>query len=346
MGATTYVPAKDSAGGAVWGAITGTLADQTDLKAVTDNKVDKISGKGLSTNDYTDIDEAKVGFISVTQAVNLDTMESDIANKQATLVSGTNIKTINSTSLLGSGDIVVGGDWGDIGGDITNQTDLNTILTSVQNQITGLSASLFPQGNWDADTNTPDISTAQEGDFWIVSTAGATDLDGITDWQVNDWAVKTEISWAKVDNSELVTSVAGKTGDVTLDKSDVGLSNVDNTSDANKPVSTAQQAEIDTKQAGTAFVTQSNLTINGSSGNFFLVSISASSSFTLSNIATGVQYYIRIYNSSASAITITLPNTADIKAVETFDIDATSYKEVAMIYDGTNRTWQISETLI
>lgn len=39
-----------------------------------------------------------------------------------------------------------------------------------------------------------------------------------------------------------VTSVAGKTGDVTLTKTDVGLSNVDNTADANKPVSTAQAA--------------------------------------------------------------------------------------------------------
>lgn len=39
-----------------------------------------------------------------------------------------------------------------------------------------------------------------------------------------------------------VTSVAGKTGVVTLVKADVGLGNVDNTSDANKPVSTAQAA--------------------------------------------------------------------------------------------------------
>ena len=41
-----------------------------------------------------------------------------------------------------------------------------------------------------------------------------------------------------------VNSVAGKTGDVSLAKSDVSLGNVDNTSDVNKPVSTAQQAAI------------------------------------------------------------------------------------------------------
>jgi hypothetical protein len=44
-----------------------------------------------------------------------------------------------------------------------------------------------------------------------------------------------------------VTSVAGKTGVVTLAKGDVGLGNVDNTSDANKPISTAQQTALNLK---------------------------------------------------------------------------------------------------
>ena len=48
--------------------------------------------------------------------------------KQATLVSGTNIKTINSTSLLGSGDISVASAWGSISGTLSNQTDLQTAL--------------------------------------------------------------------------------------------------------------------------------------------------------------------------------------------------------------------------
>lgn len=44
-----------------------------------------------------------------------------------------------------------------------------------------------------------------------------------------------------------VTSVASKTGDVALTKSDVGLTNVDNTSDANKPVSSATQTALNAK---------------------------------------------------------------------------------------------------
>ena len=45
----------------------------------------------------------------------------------------------------------------------------------------------------------------------------------------------------------LVQSVSGKTGTVILIKGDVGLANVDNTSDIDKPVSTAQQTALDGK---------------------------------------------------------------------------------------------------
>lgn len=44
-----------------------------------------------------------------------------------------------------------------------------------------------------------------------------------------------------------VSSVAGRTGDVVLSKTDVGLANVDNTSDVNKPISIAQQAAFDAR---------------------------------------------------------------------------------------------------
>ena len=46
-----------------------------------------------------------------------------------------------------------------------------------------------------------------------------------------------------------VTSVNNKTGAVTLAKGDVGLGNVDNTSDANKPISKATQAALNNKQS-------------------------------------------------------------------------------------------------
>ena len=45
-----------------------------------------------------------------------------------------------------------------------------------------------------------------------------------------------------------VDSVNGRTGDVVLDKSDVALGNVDNTSDVDKPISTATQTALNAKQ--------------------------------------------------------------------------------------------------
>lgn len=57
-----------------------------------------------------------------------------------------------------------------------------------------------------------------------------------------------------------VQSVAGRSGVVILTKADVGLGNVDNTSDANKPVSTATQTALNAKQ-GTL-----TLTTTGTSG--------------------------------------------------------------------------------
>jgi|GEM_PF-418159 len=52
---------------------------------------------------------------------------------------------------------------------------------------------------------------------------------------------------AAIAASAPVTSVAGKTGDVALSKSDVGLGNVNNTTDAAKPVSNPAQAALNAK---------------------------------------------------------------------------------------------------
>jgi hypothetical protein len=57
-----------------------------------------------------------------------------------------------------------------------------------------------------------------------------------------------------------VASVAGRTGAVTLAKADVGLGNVDNTSDTNKPISSATQSALDGKAATSHTHTASQVT--------------------------------------------------------------------------------------
>lgn len=78
--------------------------------------------------------------------------------------------------------------------------------------------------------------TGQLGDYAIV---GGTDTVWLWDDESNSWLNSTE--------QGIVISVNGRTGEVVLTKTDVGLSNVDNTADKDKPVSTAQQTALDAK---------------------------------------------------------------------------------------------------
>jgi hypothetical protein len=80
------------------------------------------------------------------------------------------------------------------------------------------------QGTWDASTNTPTLvsSSGTKGYYYVVSVAGSTNLNGITDWKVGDWAVFNGSVWQKIDNTDAVTSVNGYTGTVVLTYTDVG----------------------------------------------------------------------------------------------------------------------------
>ena len=74
------------------------------------------------------------------------------------------------------------------------------------------------QGTWNASTNTPTLtsSVGVNGYYYIVATAGSTNLNGITDWQIGDWLMFNGSVWQKIDQSNLVTSVNGQTGAVVL----------------------------------------------------------------------------------------------------------------------------------
>ena len=79
------------------------------------------------------------------------------------------------------------------------------------------------QGTWNASTNTPTLtsSVGTKGYYYVVSVAGSTNLNGITDWQVGDWAVYNGSAWQKIDNTDAVTSVNGYTGTVVLTQTDI-----------------------------------------------------------------------------------------------------------------------------
>jgi hypothetical protein len=80
------------------------------------------------------------------------------------------------------------------------------------------------QGTWNASTNTPTLtsSVGTKGYYYVVSVAGSTNLNGVTDWNIGDWAIFNGTAWEKIDNTDAVTSVNGFTGTVVLDYTNVG----------------------------------------------------------------------------------------------------------------------------
>jgi hypothetical protein len=80
------------------------------------------------------------------------------------------------------------------------------------------------QGTWDASSNIPQIPAASDlyrGHYFVVSTAGNTTIDGISDWKPGDWIVCNATTWAKIDNTDQVVSVCGKNGIVVIDVADI-----------------------------------------------------------------------------------------------------------------------------
>lgn len=96
---------------------------------------DSISFRSSSTKRRGLVSPLSLPINTLTQTA-LDT-------KQATLVSATNIKTVNGNNLLGSGDISISSAvaWGGVTGTLSNQTDLQTALNEKQATITNGSIS-------------------------------------------------------------------------------------------------------------------------------------------------------------------------------------------------------------
>lgn len=116
------------------------------------------------------------------------------------------------------------------GGSVISTDTILQAFGKLQNQINSLVGGSAYQGTWNASTNIPALASGigTAGYYYIVNVAGSTNLDGITDWKVGDWAIFDGTVWQKVDNTDAVSSVNGYTGAVNLVSSDIpeGLTNL------------------------------------------------------------------------------------------------------------------------
>jgi len=106
------------------------------------------------------------------------------------------------------------------------------------------------KGTWDAATNTPTLidGTGSAGEFYKVSVSGTQDLgSGSISYVAGDSVNYNGTIWEEVSSYQAVDSVNGEVGTVVLDKTDISLGNVDNTTDLLKPISTDTQTALNLK---------------------------------------------------------------------------------------------------
>ena len=103
----------------------------------------------------------------------VDTLQTQIDNKQDTLVSGTNIKTINNQSIVGSGNIEIQGGGGGTSdySALTNKPSINNVTLSGDKSLSDLGVQ--PAGNYLTSETDPVFSAS--------ASAGITSTD-ITNW--------------------------------------------------------------------------------------------------------------------------------------------------------------------
>lgn len=224
------------------GAGTGDMLAATyDPNGVEDDAFDMENmTEGATKKILTPAERTKLGHISITQAVDLDAVESNAnaAKSKTDFISVTqavDLDTIETQAAAGAAakvktDFLT----------VTGATDLDAIRTRVND----LDAAVVLRGGWDASAGTfPGGGAAQAGATYIVTVAGT--VNGV-DFAVNDRILAIvdnaltntyANNWLKLDYTDQVLSVAGATGNVSaatikaalaLTAGDVGLGNVTN----------------------------------------------------------------------------------------------------------------------
>jgi len=188
------------------------------------------ANKGLSDGTFSGSAGTYTGGVSITSTAFVGDLTGNASTATTLAVAGTvgvtgDVSTVpTAPTYTSGGNILIDTTIADTvvtGKVLTNLptatsqviADSDTILEALsylQGQITGIPQGLVYKGTWDASTNTPTLAsgTGVTGEFYIVSVAGTTNLDGITDWQVGDWAIFVEVgatdTWQKIDNTSAI----------------------------------------------------------------------------------------------------------------------------------------------
>ena len=149
---------------------------------------------------------------STSNSTKIDTITVDAYGRVTAVATGgtgqvNTINTGNANTLTKSGSttVTLTPNTGTVSSSSSNLATGAQIQTAIDTAVTGV---LKYDGVWNASTNSPTLTSGSGtvGEYYIVSVAGSTNLDGITDWKVGDWAVFSDQAtdaWQKIDNTQV-----------------------------------------------------------------------------------------------------------------------------------------------
>ena len=208
---------KIETNGTVWGQIEGDITDQTDLKNALADKQDVL-----------------------TAGENIQIENNVISATDTTYTAGEGISIENGVIS----NTQTSAEWGNIQGDIQDQTDLTDLIdTKIDIEATARENNdLLLQNGINTLNNdlTAEISNRGTADGILQD-----NIDTLSGTVSNNY---TTLNGKIGDNKTAIDNhIADKTNPHDVSKAQVGLGNCDNTSDLNKPISTATQQALDGK---------------------------------------------------------------------------------------------------
>lgn len=217
----------------------------TATQSALDEKVDKVTGKGLSTNDYTTAEKTKLAGIEAGAQVN--TVIGVKGNSETTYRTG-NVNITKANIGLGNVDNTADADkpistavQTALNGKVSTVTgkglSTNDFTTALKTKLEGIAtgAEVNVQSNWNTTDSTSDAYILNKPTIPSKTSDLTNDSGFITSAGVPVKGVKGD------------AETTYRTGNVNITKANIGLGNVDNTSDADKPISTATQAALNAK---------------------------------------------------------------------------------------------------